>query len=275
VQVNYLAHPGTMGAGYMDYIFADRIVIPPEQRFSYSEKIVYLPDSYQANDSARKVAERAPSRAEAGLPDSGFVFASFNSSYKITPPVFDVWMRLLRATDGGVLWLLQDNDTATANLKREAEARGVEPRRLIFAPRVDAAEHLARQRLADLFLDTLPCTAHTTASDALWVGLPVLTVLGTTFAGRVAASLLNAIGLPELVTSSLADYEDLALSLAKDSSALARVKAKLQANRHSHALFDTARFTRNLEAAFEAIWNRAQHGEPPGDLVIAPAESRR
>jgi predicted O-linked N-acetylglucosamine transferase (SPINDLY family) len=275
VQVNYLAHPGTMGADYMDYIFADKTVIPPEYGRFYSEKIVYLPDTYQANDSTRWVAERTPSRAEAGLPDSGFVFACFNNSYKITPAMFDVWMRLLRATDGSVLWLLQDNETATANLKREADARGVEPRRLIFAPRVNVAEHLARQRLADLFLDTLPCTAHTTASDALWVGLPVLTVLGTTFAGRVSASLLNAIGLSELVTTSLAAYEGLALSLAQDSSALARVKVKLQDNRHTHALFDTARFTGNLEAAFEAIWSRIQRGEPPAGLAVAPVESRR
>ncbi|HYK78239.1 MAG TPA: tetratricopeptide repeat protein [Micropepsaceae bacterium] len=273
VQVNYLAHPGTMGAGYMDYILADKIVIPLERRSSYAEKIVYLPDSYQANDSARTVAEREPSRAQAGLPDTGFVFACFNNSYKITPAVFDVWMRLLRANDGSVLWLLKDNETATANLKREAEARGVESRRLVFAPRVDVAEHLARQRLADLFLDTLPCTAHTTASDALWVGLPVLTVLGTTFSGRVAASLLNAIGLPELVASSLAAYEAAALSLARDASALAALKAKLKDNRRTHALFDTARFTHNLEAAFEAIWNRTQRGEPPADLAIAPAES--
>ncbi len=274
VQVNYLAHPGTMGAGYMDYILADRIVIPPEHQSFYAEKIVYLPDSYQANDAARAVAERDPSRAEAGLPDSGFVFASFNNSYKITPPVFDVWMRLLHANDGSVLWLLKDNETATANLKREAEARGVEPQRLIFAPRVDVGIHLARQRLADLFLDTLPCTAHTTASDALWVGLPVLTVLGTSFAGRVAASLLNAIGLPEMVTSSLAAYEAAALSLARDSATLSRLKAKLKDNRHTHALFDTARFTRNLEAAFEAMWNRSRRGEPPADLEIASAESR-
>jgi protein O-GlcNAc transferase len=274
LQVNYLAHPGTMGADYMDYIFADKTVIPPEHRSSYSEKIVYLPDSYQANDSVRRVEERTPSRAEVGLPDTGFVFASFNNSYKITPPMFDVWMRLLRATDGSVLWLLQDNEAATSNLKREAEARGVEPRRLIFAPRVNVEEHLARQRLADLFLDTLPCTAHTTASDALWVGLPVLTVLGTTFAGRVAASLLNAIGLPELITSSLTAYEALALSLARDSAALSRLKAKLEGNRHTHALFDTARFTRNLEAAFESIWSRAQRGEPPEDLAVPPAGSR-
>ena len=274
VQVNYLAHPGTMGADYMDYIFADRLVIPPEHRSSYSEKIVYLPDSYQANDDARRVAERTPSRAQAGLPDSGFVFACFNNSYKITPPVFDVWMRLLGANDGSVLWLLQDNEAATANLKREAEARGVEPRRLIFAPRVNVAEHLTRQGLADLFLDTLPCTAHTTASDALWVGLPMLTVLGTTFAGRVAASLLTAIGLPELVTSSLAAYEDLALSLACDPVALSRLKEKLEDNRRNYALFDTARFTGHLEAAYEALWSRTQRGEPPGDLAIAPVESR-
>ncbi len=273
-QVNYLAHPGTMGADYMDYIFADKTVIPPGQERFYSEKLVYLPDSYQANDSRRRVAERTPSRAEAGLPDAGFVFACFNNSYKITPPVFDVWMRLLRAIDGSVLWLLQDNDAATANLKREAEGRGVEAQRLVFAPRLNVEAHLARQRLADLFLDTLPCTAHTTASDALWVGLPVLTVLGTTFAGRVAASLLNAVGLPEMVTSSLAAYEALALSHARDASALARVRAKLEENRNTHALFDTARFTRNLEAAFEAIWSRTQRAEPPASLTVAPVESR-
>jgi predicted O-linked N-acetylglucosamine transferase (SPINDLY family) len=275
LQVNYLAHPGTMGADYIDYIFADETVIPPEHQTFYSEKIVYLPDSYQANDSRRQMAEHTPSRAEAGLPDSGFVFASFNNSYKITPPVFDVWMRLLRATDGSVLWLLQDNGTATANLKREAQARGVESHRLIFAPRVNVEAHLARQRLADLFLDTLPCTAHTTASDALWVGLPVLTVLGTTFAGRVAASLLNAIGLAEMVAPSLAAYEALALSLARDSTALARVKATLEENRHTHALFDTARFTRNLETAFETILSRCQRGESPAALTVAPVESCR
>src|SRR3954466_5226115 len=176
LQVNYLAHPGTMGAEYMDYIFADEIVIPPGQQCHYSEKVVYLPDSYQANDSTRRVGQYVPTRAEAGLPEGAFVFCCFNNSYKITPAVFDVWMRLLRAVDGSVLWLLDDNPTATANLQREAQARGVSADRLIFAPRVATERHLGRQSLADLFLDTLPCTAHTTASDALWCGLPVLTV---------------------------------------------------------------------------------------------------
>jgi predicted O-linked N-acetylglucosamine transferase (SPINDLY family) len=269
VQVNYLAHPGTMGASYMDYIFADEIVIPPEHRRHYSEEIVYLPDSYQANDSRRRVAERTPTLSEAGLPESGFVFACFNNSYKITPPVFDVWMRLLEAVDGSVLWLLEDNPAAVANLKREAEARGVSAGRLIFAPRVSVDDHLARQRLAGLFLDTLPCNAHTTASDALFVGLPVLTVLGSTFAGRVAASLLGAVGLPELIAPSLEAYETIALRLARDAAALAEVTAKLKQNTETHPLFDTARFTRNLETAFAAVWERSQRGEPPAGFAVA------
>ena len=272
VQVNYLAHPGTMGAPYMDYIFADETVIPPEQQRYYREKVVYLPDSYQANDAKRRVAERTPARAEAGLPDAGFVFCSFNSSYKITPIVFDIWMRLLLSVDGSVLWLLEDNPAAVANLKREAKARGVSAERLIFAPRMNIEEHLARQILADLFLDTLPCTAHTTASDALWAGLPVLTVLGGTFAGRVAASLLHAIAMPELIAPSLQAYEELALALARDPARLGQLKDKLARNRETQPLFDTLRFTRNLERALAAIWERYQRGEPPSGFAVARAE---
>ena len=272
VQVNYLGHPGTMGADYIDYILADETIIPPEHRRHYSEQIVYLPGSYQANDSKRRVAEHKPTREQAGLPQSGFVFASFNGSFKITPAIFDVWMRLLAAVEASVLWLLEDNETAVANLKREAEARGVSATRLVFAPRLNAQAHLARQSLADLFLDTLPCTAHTTASDALFVGLPVLTMLGTTFAGRVAASLVRAIGMPELIAPSLEAYEAMALGLARDPSALAALKTRLMQKRRTEALFDTARFTRNLEAAFAGMWERQQRGERPSGFVVAPAE---
>ncbi|HYM18910.1 MAG TPA: tetratricopeptide repeat protein [Micropepsaceae bacterium] len=268
VQAQYLGFPGTMGADYIDYIIADETVIPEgDQRF-YAEKVVYLPDSYQANDSKRRIAEKMPSRAEAGLPEDGFVFCSFNNTYKLAPDIFTIWMRLLSAVEGSVLWLLQDNAAATRNLKREAEARGVSAARLAFAPRTDVAEHLARQRLADLFLDTLPYGAHTTASDALWAGLPVLTCLGKTFSGRVAASLLKAMGLPELITTSLADYEALALKLARDKDALAAVKAKLAMNRDSAALFDTAGFTRNLEVAYIRMWERASRGEAPAAFTV-------
>ena len=221
VQVNYLGYPGTMGAPFMDYILADRVVIPEREQHHYSEKIVYLPDTYLASDGRRTIAP-APSRAEAGLPEHGFVFSSFNQTYKFTPEVFAVWMRLLRAAEGSVLWLPEGNDAARRNLTRAAESHGVARERLIFAPHLPSAEqHLARLSLADLFLDTLPSNAHSTASDALWAGLPLLTCMGSTFAGRVAASLLGAIGLPELVTESIAAYEAMALNLARDAGAWA------------------------------------------------------
>jgi predicted O-linked N-acetylglucosamine transferase (SPINDLY family) len=269
IQINYLAHPGTMGADYMDYIVADETVIPRDHEGFYSEKVVYLPDTYQANDSRRRIAECNPTRSEMGLPEDAFVFCSFKNSYKITPAIFDIWMRLLKEVEGSVLWLFEDNPDASANLKDEARARGINPARLIFAARVDAAAHLARQRLADLFLDTLPCTAHTTASDALWVGLPVLTILGSTFAGRVAASLLRAIGMPELIGPSLQAYEELALHLARDKQALADIRAKLAGNRSTHPLFDTARFTRHLETAYTMAWERYQRGERPAGFAVA------
>src|SRR5712671_178027 len=268
VQVNFLGFPGTMGAAHMDYILADRVLIPDDQQRFYAESVVYLPDTYQANDSKRRVADKIPTRAEAGLPDHGFVFCCFNNNYKIMPEMFDIWMRLLLKVEGSVLWLLQDNAAAAANLRREAKERGVAPARLVFAVRTTPAEHLSRQRLGDLFLDTSPYTAHTTCSDALWVGLPVVTYLGPTFAARVAGSLLNAVGLPELVTGSPGEYENLALHLAQDAGALAAVKAKLVGNRDTNALFDTARFTRNLEKAFTRMVDRQRSGVPPQAFAV-------
>jgi predicted O-linked N-acetylglucosamine transferase (SPINDLY family) len=269
IQVNYLGYPGTMGAPYMDYIIADPIVITPEEQPWYSEKIAYLPHSYQANDSRRVAVERVPTRAEAGLPEHGFVFASFNNTYKITPEIFGIWLRLLSRVEGAILWLLEDNPTAAENLRREAAAGGIDLSRVIFARRTTPENHLARQGLADLFLDTLPYNAHTTASDALWVGVPVVTCPGSTFPGRVAASLLNAIGLPELIASSLEDYERLALQLATNSEQLASLKAKLASHRSSCPLFDTQAFARHLEAAFQRMWDRHQEGLPPATFRVA------
>jgi predicted O-linked N-acetylglucosamine transferase (SPINDLY family) len=271
VQTGYLGNCGTMGVAFIDYIIADPIVIPSNQAHHYTEKVVYLPNSYQCNDSRRVIPRSTTSRAEAELPEEGFVFCCFNNNYKIAPQVFDVWMRLLKACPESVLWLLADNPYAILNLRREAAARGVAPERLVFAPRVPRDDHLARHRLADLFLDTLPVNAHATASDALWSGLPLLTCMGNTFAGRVGASLLQAIGLPELVASSLAEYEAMALALARDAEALARVRTKLVANRNTEPLFDTARITRNLEAAYTTMWERTRRGEPPESFIVASA----
>jgi predicted O-linked N-acetylglucosamine transferase (SPINDLY family) len=270
IQVNYLGYPGTMGAEYIDYIIADEFVIPRDHQVHYSEKVAYLPDCYQVNDSMRRIAEHTPTRAEVGLPERGFVFCSFNNSYKITPAVFDVWMRLLREVEGSVLWLLEANAAVARNLRREAADRGIAPERLVFAPRIKVADHLARHRLADLFLDTLPFNAHTTASDALWAGLPVLTCLGTTFAGRVAASLLNAIGLPELITHSLEEYERRALELATNPKLLADIKSKLARNRNTYPLFNTDRFRRHIEAAYTTMWERYQRGKPPESFAVEP-----
>ena len=268
IQLSYLGYPGTMGAPYIDYIVADRTVIPDEHRAYYTERIVYLPDSYQCNDGKRRIAERAPSRAEASLPETGFVFCCFNSIHKIAPETFDIWCRLLKHASGSVLWLLGANTAAVRNLRREAEARGIAAGRLVFADFKNLDEHLARLRLADLFLDTLPYCGHTTASDALWVGLPVLTMTGPTFAGRVAASLLSAIGLPELAAASPNAYEAIALELARDESALAAIKAKLARNRDTHALFDTRRFTRNLETAYIEMWSRHRRGDLPSGFAV-------
>jgi predicted O-linked N-acetylglucosamine transferase (SPINDLY family) len=259
IQANYLGFPGTMGAPYMDCLIADRMVIPEADQRHFSESIVYLPDCYLPTDSKRGIAD-VPSRRQAGLPETGFVFASFNNSYKFSPELFDIWMRLLRSTEGSVLWLSAVNPAAERNLKREAQARNIDAGRLLFAPFLARSEdHLARLKLADLFLDTLPYNAHATAADALWAGVPLVTSAGHAFAGRVAASLLQAMGLSELIAESLDSYEALARKLARDPLALAAVKAKLAAHRGSHALFDTANYTRNLEAAFIALWEKLRN----------------
>jgi len=250
VQVNYLGYPGTMGADFIDYIIADAVTIPADLQHFYSEKVAYLPNCYQPNDSRREISSKTFNRAELGLPEIGFVFCCFNNNYKITPTEFDIWARLLATVDGSVLWLLRDNDWAAANLRREAQTRGIAPDRLIFADRAPLVEHLARHAQADLFLDTFTVNAHTTASDALWAGLPVVTKLGSSFVARVAGSLLHALDMPELVTESAADYERLALELATDPAALAQVKAKLARNRLTSSLFDTERYTRDLEALY-------------------------
>lgn len=268
VQVNYLGFPGTTGARHIDYIIADPTLIPAEHVDAYSEKIVYLPYSYQPNDRQRPIANGAPLRAEAGLPASGFVFCCFNSTYKITPDLFALWMRLLRRIDGSALWLLEDTAAARENLRGHAREHGVTPERLVFAPRIESAEHLARHRLADLFLDTFYCNAHTTASDALWAGLPLVTLLGNTFTSRVAASLLQAIGLPELITRSPADYEELALRLAQQPALLTSLRGRLAANRLTQPLFDSALYARHLEKAYATMWERQQRGEKPDHIRI-------
>ena len=270
IQVNYLGYPGTMGGAEFDYIIADETIIPTEQRAFYSEKVVWLPDCYQPNDRQRVIAEQTFTRSRCGLPENGFVFCSFNNSYKIKPDIFDIWMRILREIEGSVLWLIEGNPATSKNLRREAEQRGVAAERLIFAPRLRLADHLARHRLADIFLDTLPCNAHTTASDSLWAGLPVVTCLGSTFAGRVAASLLKAAGLKELVTENLADYEALVLKLARDQAMLASLKAKLASCRQNCPLFDTSRYTRHIESAYITMWERYQRGQPPAHFAVDP-----
>jgi predicted O-linked N-acetylglucosamine transferase (SPINDLY family) len=268
IQVNYLGYPGTMAAEYIDYLIGDLTLVPGFQQKYYSEKIAYLPDSYQANDTKRQIADKVFTRAELGLPQDGFIFCCFNNNYKITPDVFDYWMKIIRQVGGSVLWLLEDNTTAAINLRKEAVRRGIAADRLVFAPRMPLPEHLARHRAADLFLDTLPCNAHTTASDALWAGLPVLTRIGETFAGRVAASLLNAIGLPELITSTPQAYEELAIELAINSDRLAYIKRKLTNNPLNAALFDINRFTRNIESAYVAMYERYQSDLPPDHIYV-------
>jgi protein O-GlcNAc transferase len=239
------------------------VVIPAEHQIYYSEKVVYLPHTYLPADNKRVISERVPSRIEENLPDTGFVFVCFNDPYKIGPETFDVWMRLLGAVEGSVLWLRCTNIAMMTNTRREADDRGIAAERLVFAPRQAPAQHLARHRLGDLFLDTLPYNAHTTASDALWAGLPVVTCLGNSFPGRVAASLLHAAGLSELVTASLAEYEALALQLAQDPDRLAAIRSRLIHNRDTEPVFDTARITRDLETAYMTMWERTQRGEPP------------
>ncbi|HVZ28009.1 MAG TPA: tetratricopeptide repeat protein, partial [Rhizomicrobium sp.] len=270
IQVQYLGYPGTMGADYIDYVIGDGTVIPPGAETDYSEKVVRLPHSYQPNDSRRKISQRLFTRAEAGLPKSGFVFCCFNNNQKILPDAFDSWMRILKAVEGSVLWLLPDNEACAQALRAQAWARGVDPERLIFAHFLPLDEHLARHKLADLFLDSWPYNAHTTASDALWAGLPVITYAGKSFASRVAASLLNAVGLPDLITNSREDFEALAIRLAREPAKLAAFRQTLADNRVSAPLFDGKRIARHLEKAYEAMHTRRLAGQPPGHIDIAP-----
>ena len=268
VQATYLGFPGTTGADFFDYVITDRIVTPEDQVPFYSENFVYLPHCYQVNDHTQAISNAPVTRADCGLPEDGFVFCSFNQSYKIEPLMWDVWMRILRGVPGSVLWLLRTNKLAEANLKREAVKRDVDPGRIVFADFLQKSEHLARFRLADLFLDTRIYNGHTTASDALWSGVPVVTLQGQHFASRVGASLLNAIGLPELICHGLDDYETLTVRLAREPGEVEAIRAKLARNRLSEPLFDTPRFTRDLESAFAAMWDIHIAGEPPRMIDI-------
>lgn len=268
IQVNYLGFPGTMGADFIDYIVADTVLIPPGSEAYYDEKVVYLPGSYQCNDSKRAIDHQPFTRSELGLPEAGTVYCAFNNNFKITPAIFDVWIRILKQVEGSVLWLLEDNAVARRNLIREASIRGMDESRLVFAPRMRLPLHLARHRVADLFLDNLPCNAHTTASDSLWAGLPVLTCAGETFAGRVAASLLEAVGLPDLVVHDVEAYERLAVELGRNPAQRVAIRERLQQNLQGCSLFDTRSYARNLESAYQQMYERDRSGLKPDHIRI-------
>jgi protein O-GlcNAc transferase len=268
IQVNYLGYPGTMGAPFIDYIVADEFIAPMDQQAFFDEKIVHLPGCYQPNDTKRPIARSAPTRAECGLPERGFVFCTFNNSYKITPEIFGIWMRLLKCVPGSVLWLLESNSLMRENLQRKAVSMGVDPARLVFAPKMELSVHLARHRNADLFLDTLPVNAHTTASDALWAGLPVLTCAGETMVSRVCGSLLRAVGLADLITYSLDQYERVALEFALNPDRVARLRERLIQNRPNSVLFNIAHYTDGYEAALERMADLRERGEAPRAFAV-------
>lgn len=269
IQAGYLGYPGTMGAPWLDYFLADKQALPESLFPFFAEKIVWLPGSYQCNDGSRDIAEPMPTRAAVGLPESGFVFCCFNHHYKITPVMFDVWMRLLHLVPDSVLWLLVTNDNAIANLRATAQRSGIDPTRLVFASHLPLSQHLSRLRLADLFLDTLPCNAHTTASDALWSGLPLVTCVGQSFPARVASSLLHALGLPELVAETVEDYQALALRLASEPESLSAIREKIRVKKSLSTLFDARESARKLEQAYRVMWERHQHGVLPDHLTIS------
>ncbi|MBT2325390.1 UDP-N-acetylglucosamine-peptide N-acetylglucosaminyltransferase [Variovorax paradoxus] len=274
VQVNYLGYPGSIGVTFIDYIIGDAIVTPVDHAAFYTEKIVTLQHCYQPNSPAMRpiasmIGDRATARRVAGLPAEGFVFCCFNNTYKITPAVFEIWMRLLGAISGSVLWLYEPDSQVAPRLRQMAVEQGIDAERLVFAPRQPLSDHLARHALADLFLDTFPCNAHTTGSDALWAGLPVLTCLGTTFSSRVAASLLSAVGLPELITTSLQEYEVAALGLAKNPDSLKRHREQLLKARDHAPLFNVDCYRRRLENAYRSMWNRYQRGDAPAPIVVS------
>lgn len=269
IQVNYLGFPGTIGAPYIDYLVADETVIPPASRRHYAEQIVYLPHCYQANDARRVISSNRFSRAEFGLPSDGFVYCCFNNNYKLTPDTFRGWMRILGRVGASVLWLFESNAAAADNLRREAAHCGIAGERLIFARDLPLSQHLARHALANLFLDTLPYNAHTTASDCLWAGLPLLTCTGDSFPGRVASSLLKALDLPELITDSQQHYEDTAVRLAQNPNELQSLRHRLAANRQTSSLFDSARITHHLEQAYRIMYERHLAGLPPQAFAVA------
>ena len=267
LQVSYIGYLGTMGAEYIDYLVADKTIIPDGSQQFYSEKIAYLP-SYQANDRKRKISDKQFSKKELGLPEQGIVFCCFNNNFKILPEIFGTWMRILKATEGSVLFLYAENEWAETNLRKEATAQGINHERLIFARSLPPDEYLARYRACDLFLDTFPYNAGTTASDALWTGLPVLTLMGQSFASRMAASVLNSIGLPELISNTLEEYEAFAIELAMNPKKLSNIKLKLANNRLTTPLFDTPLFTKNLETAYTKIYEKYQADLQPDHIII-------
>ena len=270
VQINWLGYPGSMGAPFIDYIVADKVLINDENRKYYAEKVIRMPDSYQVNDTKRAISKKNLSRADCHLPETGFIFCCFNNNYKILPETFDVWMSILSKVPESALWLLADNPLSVANLRNEASKRGIDPARLVFADRLPLKDHLARHELAGLFLDTWPYNAHTTASDALWAGLPLITLLGNSFPSRVAASALEAAGCPELITRSEHEYENLAVTLANSPELLLSIKERLTKNRATTPLFDTIRFTKNLEAAYRQVTARYRAGMRPDHLDVPP-----
>lgn len=269
IQINYVGYPGTLGADYIDYLIADHTIIPNEYKNAYSEKVIYMPHCYQPNDGGREFPENTQTRTELGLPENGFVFCSFNANYKISPREFDIWMRLLKKVDGSVLWLFEGSQDAMINLRKEAGARGVDPARLVFAGFLPEAEHLARHKHADLFLDTFNVNAHTTASDALWTGLPLVTLPGKQFAARVAASVLKAANLPELIAKSEQEYEAIALDLALNPEKTAAMKAKVKENVKACPLFDTKSYTRDLERGYDAAYECYLLNQAPADIDLA------
>jgi predicted O-linked N-acetylglucosamine transferase (SPINDLY family) len=274
IQINYLGLPGTMGAPFIDYLVADSFVVPPGERRYYAEKLIVMPDSFQANDRKRRIADSALSREQAGLPSEAFVFCCFSNSHKLNPETFDIWIRLLSQVEHSVLWLAGSNPWMRANLAREAEARGVERERIVFAAHTRYGEHLARYRLADLCLDTFPFNGGTTTSDALWAGLPVLTCAGSSYAGRMAGSLLRAIGLPELVATTPIEYEKIALGLARGRDSLLGLRQRLERDRLERPLFDSRRFAGYLDTAYAHVWDRAQRRLPPADFTVQSAAPR-
>ncbi|MBT4203610.1 MAG: hypothetical protein HOE17_03420, partial [Rhodobiaceae bacterium] len=269
IQVNYLGYPGTMGGDYMDYLIADHELIPKDKQYCYSEKIVYLPNSYMVNDTKNKASKRLFSREECGLPKDGFIFCCFNNHYKITPDIFIRWMRILSKVDGSILWLNEGNEIANKNLKIQAEKYNIDESRIIFAQRLNLREeHLNRIQLADLFLDTTPYNAHATTSDALQMGLPVLTFKGNSFVSRVASSLINSVNLPELITTNLEQYESLAIQLAKNPKELKSIKEKLLNNLPYSSLYDTALYVKHLESAYLKMYERLKKDLNPDHIYV-------